>query len=379
MSFRIHQGDALTVLRTLSDESVHCVITSPPYWGLRDYGTASWEGGDPRCDHLMSTGTQGPTNHRANRTHTQRVPYKEECGRCGAVRLDQQLGLEATPELYVAAMVEVFREVRRVLRADGTLWLNMGDCYSGGRRGKDSNSTLEGSRQNQAESRRALGSRKTGLAEKQLVGMPWRLALALQADGWWLRQDIIWHKPAPMPESVRDRCTKAHEYVFLLSRSKRYHYDQDSIKEPASPNSYDRGKGVHPKAANVPAGWDTQPGNHRQLKGRYPRTKQNASFSLAVRHPVKRRNKRDVWTLDPMPTPEAHFATFPIELPELCLKAGCPEGGLVLDPFAGAGTTGLACLKNNRRFLGIELNADYIKIALQRARKYYPLLMEAIA
>jgi DNA modification methylase len=316
----IHCGDALTVLRTLESESVHCCITSPPYYGLRDYG----------CDG--------------------------------------QIGLERTPAEYIAKLVAVFAEVRRVLRADGTCWVNIGDSYTSGGRNSQVNDNI-GSRGPVPAGYRS--PQPPGLKPKDLIGIPWALAFALRDDGWWLRQDIIWHKPNPMPESVRDRCTKAHEYVFLLTKSARYFYQADAIAEGVTGNAHSRGNGVNPKA-KIPAGWDTGAGSHRELTGRY-RPKQNESWSAAVTETVDTRNRRSVWTLATQPTPEAHFATFPLELPELCMRAGCPEGGVVLDPFAGAGTTGLACVKNNRQFIGIELKPEYVAIAESRLQKRYPL------
>lgn len=374
--FEIMQGDVLDRLRELPDGSVNCCVTSPPYWGLRDYGTAKWDGGSPECDHQPTTGTQGPTGERADRQHTQKRIFGIECRKCGAVRIDKQIGLEATPELFVARIVEVFGEVRRVLAKDGTCWVNLGDSYanpsqSGGGDPTIGTRNLGGVRQ----PKMGIGH---GLKPKDLSGIPWRVAFALQADGWYLRQDIIWSKPNPMPESIKDRCTKAHEYIFLLTKSQRYFWDAEAMKEPVSGNAHARGSGVNPKA-RVPSGWDTTNSDHHQLTGRYPRSKQNESFSAAVSGLVAARNKRSVWTIPTMPTPDAHFATFPIEIPELCILAGCPKGGLVLDPFSGAATTGLACLKNNRRYLGIELNPEYIAISHRRARKHFPLLIGGVA
>jgi DNA modification methylase len=208
MSWEIRTGDCLDLLRSMPAESVHCCVTSPPYWGLRDYGTARWEGGDAECEHVRLKRGDHSTIDGGN--YQSREIYREACGKCGAVCVDGQLGLERTPEEYIAKMVEVFRELRRVLRNDGTLWLNIGDCYQGGNRG-------------------TFGD----LKPKDLVGIPWMLAFALRADGWWLRQDIIWSKPNPMPESVTDRCTKAHEYLFLLTKSARYYFNQ----EPSSSRS----------------------------------------------------------------------------------------------------------------------------------------------
>ena len=296
MTLALHLGDCLEVLRTLPDASVHCCVTSPPYWGLRDYGHAD------------------------------------------------QIGLESTPEQYVARMVEVFREVRRVLRDDGTLWLNIGDSYSnGGRTWRAPDAKHQG---------RAMDVRPDdGLKPKDLVGIPWRVAFALQSDGWYLRQDIIWHKPNPMPESVTDRCTKAHEYVFLLSKSARYCYDADAIKEA------DQGK----PAGNVD-GFKSRQGL--------------ASFHAVSGgpgsdgwEPGTGRNRRDVWTVASKPFHGAHFAVMPPALVEPCILAGCPKDGVVLDPFTGSGTVGAVALLAGRQFVGIELNPEYHAIAERRIRQ----------
>ncbi len=317
-SATLYIGHALDVLRSLPDESVQCVVTSPPYWGLRDYETPPVTFGD---------GWSG------------------------------QMGHEETPALYVVHMVEIFDEVRRVLRGDGTLWLNMGDSYcSDGR-----TSTNASDKATCSNTKRGIQGRSLtppGLKTKDMVGMPWRLALALQAAGWWLRDCIIWHKPSPMPEGVKDRTTKAHEYIFLLAKSATYTYDADAIKEPVSGNAHTRGKGVHPKA-KVPSGWDTGPGSHKEKTGRY-RPKQNESFSAAVSGLVEMRNKRSVWKIPSSPYPGSHFATFPPKLVEPCILAGCPEG-YVMDPFMGAGTTGMVALQLGRPVIGIELSQTYAR------------------
>jgi DNA modification methylase len=304
---KIYQGNALKVLKTFPDESIHCCVTSPPYWGLRDYG------------------------------------------------VEGQIGLESSPEEYVTKMVEVFREVKRVLRKDGTLWLNLGDSYaSGGMSNPSSKSTLGGGKDLGAAGYSITRKIPNGLKPKDLVGIPWMVAFALRADGWYLRQDIIWHKPNCMPESVKDRCTKAHEYIFLLSKSRKYYYDHEVIKEPVKEISIRRAE----------YGWNCD----------RPSTK-NASMNGEGIHTKKMgtrfvnpdgRNKRSVWTVTTKPFKEAHFATFPEKLIEPCILAGCPEGGIVLDPFMGSGTTAVVALKHNRNYIGIELNPEYIKIAEKR-------------
>ena len=304
---KIYNGNALDVLKTFPNESVDMVITSPPYWGLRDYG------------------------------------------------VEGQLGLESTPEEYVSKMVEVFREVKRVLRKDGTLWLNLGDSYCGtGNKGEYKDPKYLDGRNGQKV---ALNNKIKDLKSKDLIGIPWMVAFALRADGWYLRQDIIWHKPNPMPESVKDRCTKAHEYIFLLSKSRKYYYDHESIKEPAA---YDGRKDTLLKGSPkyekgvVPG----QVAHSMSAKG-HERWKKNERGEYV-------RNKRSVWAIPTKPFKEAHFATFPEKLIEPCILAGSPEGGIVLDPFMGSGTTAVVAKSLGRKYVGIELNPDYIKIAEKR-------------
>jgi DNA modification methylase len=296
-------GDVRTALSSIPDGSVQTCITSPPYWGLRDYGN------------------------------------------------DEQLGLESTPDEYVANMVAVFAEVWRVLADDGTLWLNLGDSYAGGGRGGQSK---EKRSENWQPTYSLHGHVPDGLKSKDLVGIPWRVAFALQSDGWWLRQDIIWHKPNPMPESVTDRCTKAHEYVFLLTKSARYYFDNDAIKEPSANlgttnirfggNKY--GDSDDPKHA-------TKSGNTYVDSGT--------------------RNKRTVWTINTKPFKGAHFAVMPEALVEPCILAGSKPDDLVLDPFAGSGTVGVVALRHGRNFVGTELNPDYAEIARQRIENDAPM------
>lgn len=275
---------------------VNTCVTSPPYFGLRDYGH------------------------------------------------DGQIGLEDTPDAYVARLVEVFREVRRVLRDDGTLWLNIGDSYAANR-SYQVEQTKGGPKHGaaQAVSGRPQRAMDYGLKPKDLIGIPWRVAFALQADGWYLRQDIIWHKPNAMPESVSDRCTKAHEYIFLLSKGPRYYFDTEAVKEDAvkgaAGSSFSKGK----TAAH-----------------------QLGRASEKERAEDGKRNRRSVWTVATKPFKGAHFATFPPDLIEPCVLAGCPVGGTVLDPFFGAGTTGLVAQKHGRDCIGIELNPDYVAIAKDR-------------
>ncbi|POR68321.1 DNA-methyltransferase [Pseudomonas syringae] len=386
---QLHQilvGDCIDMMRTLPDESVHTCVTSPPYYGLRDYG------------------------------------------------VDGQIGLEETPAEFIARLVDVFREVRRVLRADGTIWVNMGDSYATGGRGGGGSYMAERGDAAWKGKGSATGWRSApaGFKHKDLMGMPWRLAFALQDDGWYLRQDIIWHKPNPMPESTRDRCTKAHEYLFLLSKSRRYHYDSDAIREPANltgkgnANGYRGGAYVNGSTfdnaeggkrtssgntvpnngvgwghgtdkalrnrqrVTVPTGWDTSTGEgghgafHKdgaERKRRDSFKREDSKREQAIpgqskgthrpdrdesTHDTATRNKRSVWTVATHAFKEAHFATFPPDLIRPCILAGAPRGGVVLDPFGGAGTTSLVSMQEGRRSIICELNPEYA--ALARAR-----------
>ena len=347
MSVRILLGDCRERLRGLAAGSVQCVVTSPPYFGLRDYGH------------------------------------------------DGQIGLEATPEAFVAALVEVFREVRRVLRDDGTVWLNLGDSYNNNpstsemlrsEQGNGSGAFQIGDQKHTTARRRKANCAQplidAGIKKKDLIGIPWMVAFALRADGWFLRQDIIWAKPNPMPESVRDRCTKAHEYIFLLSKGPRYHYDAEAISEPRTQNedasTFRGGCYVGGEIDNATMGKRRTPGNKRH-KGAAAyeagddkhRTKEGllayaARERAADPSDIGTRNKRSVWTVGSEPFKEAHFATYPPALIEPCILAGCPAGGVVLDPFGGAGTTGLVADRLGRDAVLIELNPEYAEIARRR-------------
>ena len=302
--FRVIIGDCIEGMRSLPDQSVHTCVTSPPYFGLRDYGMAG------------------------------------------------QIGLEDTPDAFVSRLVDVFREVRRVLRDDGTLWVNLGDSYAGYHGNKNAlmptsatNGWTNGTNENSRGDKRP---QDIGLKQKDLLGIPWRVAFALQADGWYLRQDIIWHKPNPMPESVTDRCTKAHEYVFLLSKGPRYYFDAEAIKEPAV--TFGRqapAVSSGPKHAAV----------DRSLIGP-PRN--GDSYDRETR------NRRSVWTVATKPFKGAHFATFPPDLIEPCILAGCPVGGTVLDPFGGSGTTAGVAMRNGRNAILCELNPEYAALMPER-------------
>lgn len=362
----IHEGDCRTVLDALPERSVQTCVTSPPYWLMRDYATAIWKGGEPDCDH-QACPRQGKRGQRNDRRYTAAIPYRAQCGKCGATRRDHQIGLEDTIEQYVAEMVAVFRRVWRVLRDDGTLWLNLGDSYMANPKGSTGvRSTLTGSHGNQSFPCGVEKRRSGALKSKDLIGLPWRVAFALQEDGWYLRSDIIWAKPCPMPESVTDRPTRAHEYLFLLAKARRYYYDADAIREPLRPKTLttygiprEQPEGDGPPLVKS-ANWG------RGVQIRKPRLRGDGEPAGA--------NKRDVWTVASQPFTGAHFATFPPRLIEPCVLAGCPVGGTVLDPFAGAGTTGMVALRHGRNFIGIELRSAYAAMARERIRGDAPLL-----
>ena len=296
----IYCGDAADVLASWSDGCVDCCVTSPPYYGLRDYGA------------------------------------------------EGQIGLEPTPEEYITRLAGVFRQVRRVLKPSGTLWVNIGDCYSGSGKGawKNKSAQKEVYVPDPGDKVARIPKGWAGIKSKDLIGIPWMLAFALRADGWYLRQDIIWSKPNPMPESVTDRCCKSHEYIFLLSKSSRYYFDADAIKQPAKPSTLVR----------IAQDVDSQAGSARS-----PKT--NGRMKAVGGSRV---NKRSVWEIATTPFNGAHFAVYPEALIVDCIKAGCPEDGIVLDPFMGAGTTAMVAKKLNRHFVGAELNPANVELAYRR-------------
>ena len=341
----ILQGNVNDKLNEIESDSIQCVVTSPPYWGLRDYQTAEWEGEDEKCEHRVGRFEYKVSGKQKSNNGSAGHQAKNKCPKCGAIRKDDQLGLEETPEEYVENMVKVFREVKRVLKDDGTVWLNLGDSYASNQ--SDGDRVSKYSPKQKTNAGKLGGGQRVpeGLKTKDLVGIPWRVALALQADGWYLRQDIIWHKPNPMPESVRDRCTKSHEYIFLLSKSAKYFYDAESIREPIILNNN---------------------GSIRSPKFGKDRPKNPREMNEVIYDEIKGANKRSVWSIKTKPYKDAHFAVFPPKLPELCIKAGSSEGDVVLDPFFGSGTTGWVAQRLGRKWIGIELNPEYIKIAEKR-------------
>jgi len=290
-------GDCRETLKTI-DTKVQMCVTSPPYYGLRNYGDE-----------------------------------------------ENQIGMEQSPEEYIDQLVDVFRSVRDVLKDDGVLWLNIGDTYYNYRSdGNYPKQTVSRTKQDLPEFSPVRGNKLQGLKSKDLIGIPWMLAFALRADGWWLRQDIIWNKPNPMPESVKDRCTKSHEYIFLLSKSKQYYYDNEAIKEP------------------VKQDWGTRD----RTNGKYHNPGTGLAPHSGLSKSYDRKNKRSVWTVTNKPYKGAHFACFPPDLIEPCILAGSREGDIVLDPFMGSGTTAMVAKKHNRNYLGCELHEDYASLQTDR-------------
>jgi len=327
---KIHLMDALSGLKLLADESVNCCVTSPPYWNVRDYGT------------------------------------------------EGQIGLEEKPEIFIEKLVEVFREVKRVLKSDGSCWINIGDSYANGARHRTEAQvnghtfTITG-KKSQAAARIQKTKIVSGLKAKDLVGVPWMLAFALRADGWYLRQEIIWSKPNPMPESVTDRFTKSHEQIFLLTKSPQYYFDQEAILEPVSENTHARLSqdlikqiGSHRANGGAKHNGPMKAVSRKAATGTGLGIKNNPSFDAATSLPVTMRNKRSVWTVTTRGFSEAHFATFPEQLIVPCIKAGSRVKDTILDPFMGAGTTALVARSHNRNFIGFEINPEYRDIAEKR-------------
>lgn len=388
MIYRLIHADVMDGLRSLASESAQSIVTSPPYWGLRDYGIEQsvW-GGDPTHTHRfgaaetlsIDNSDKRRWNHSVNGRGETAPDEKKLVRKSGEVTRGAFcecgawigcLGLEPTPELFVEHIVTVFREARRVLKNDGTLWLNLGDSYAGSGKGGD-----YGNSPKQATSAGSIGvsakvnavtnhaARLAGHGDfkaKDLIGIPWMVAFALRADGWYLRSDIVWHKPNPMPESVTDRPTKSHEYLFLLAKSSKYLYDADAIAEPiAECTAKDR----------------VDTGRFRPERG-FPGAASSGSGRLGA---SETRNRRSVWTVPTSPFPEAHFATFPPDLIEPCILAGSRVGDTVLDPFNGAGTTGVVALSHQRDYAGIDRSAEYIEISRRRLEKVAPMFAQEIA
>ena len=374
MSVRIITGDCRDLMRSMDAESVDCIVTSPPYWGLRDYGTAFWQGGDSDCDHIFARtlGMRASTLQGGKANQPAESVYRA-CPKCSATRIDRQLGMEPTLGEHLATMVDVFETARRVLKPTGTLWLNYGDSYAAsvnGRSAADTKAIGDDDRTFRDKPMSTVGPIRPGnpdknggvsnrdglrvdcesrLKPKDLCMVPNRLAIALQEAGWWVRSEIIWAKPNPMPESVRDRPTSSHEKLWLLTKSERYFYDAEAIAEEA----------------NHPAGPGNMNGSRYVLAAQSdPMMRTKSGLTQIGPRPI--RNKRNVWTIPSQPFSEAHFATFPPALIEPCILAGCPKGGTVLDPFGGAGTTGMVADRLGRNAILIELNPVYAAMARDR-------------
>jgi DNA modification methylase len=354
---KVYWGDCRESLRQMKEEGiqVQTCVTSPPYYGLRDYGTGTWIGGDENCNHAgISLGNNRNFNYDKGAKANNPNISSGNCIKCGAIRQDLQIGLEETPQKFIDNLVEVFACVWDILADDGTLWVNLGDSYSSHKDCKSTSQTFaKGTAKEQASvmdkgKSRIRDSRMLkaeGFKNKDLMGMPWRLAFALQDFGWYLRQDIIWHKPNPMPESVKDRCTKSHEYIFLLSKNPQYYFDYLSIQEEAHTTDETNRDRDSTRLNNTPgrarmAGLKT---NHYEMK-----------------------NKRDVWTVSTKPYSGSHFAVFPTDLIEPCILAGSRVGDIVLDPFFGSGTTGQVSQQLGRKWIGCELNKDYESLQNER-------------
>ncbi len=451
------QGDVRDKIKELENYSIDCVVTSPPYWGLRDYGTAKWEGGDPTCSHSYGRNTRGGlTNFQKNNKGSfgdEAIKTGEHCKLCGAKRIDSQLGLEPTYQEHIKNIINVFQLLKPKLKDSATIWLNYGDCYATAKNGRDASNIVGDDR---TFRNKPFTTIQGQLKNKDLVMMPNRIAIALQDDGWWIRSEIIWHKPNPMPESIKDRPTSAHEKIWLITKSKKYYYDADAIREPLAASSLARlsqdiknqkgstranggmksngnMKAVRPyrvldadqrpefvetrdlpehnkireylslnrKNKNITIDeiekhFGNQAGHHWfEKNGSYPSkddwlklkkllgfdntydkqlTTINIKSGLKQNHPLGR-NKRNVWTITTKPFKAAHFATFPPDLIEPCIKAGCPEGGVVLDPFSGAGTTGIVAKKFNRKAILIELNPEYNVIAKERINQQFGMFV----
>ena len=354
MENKILQGNALTKLKELPEKSINMCMTSPPYWALRDYGTASWEGGDENCDHLPSniitTAKVGNTKDGIGRQ-----PFKDVCGKCGAKRVDKQLGLEPTFDQYISNLCDIFDGVKRVLRDDGTCWVNIGDTYWGSGAGTQYEPKTENAKEVYTipynSHKNTQRNKDSNYQSKCLCMIPQRFAIEMVNRGWILRNTIIWHKPNAMPSSVKDRFTVDFEYLFFFSKKRKYYFEQqlEEIKE-CSKERYKK--------------------PFKSLKGNFTSLQRGENITDTTMLTRQGRNKRTVWAITTKPYSESHFAVYPEELCETPIKAGCPVGGIVLDPFFGAGTTGLVALKQKKKFIGIELNKEYIEIATKRLKPF---------
>jgi DNA modification methylase len=351
---KVYFGDCRDSLRQMKEEGikVQTCVTSPPYYGLRDYGTGTWIGGDENCNHAgITLGNNRNFNYAKGSKANNPNISSGNCTKCNAIKQDYQIGNEQTPQEFIDNLVEVFACVWDVLADDGTLWVNLGDSYYNYRPGKGqalNKQSVSNTNQDLPQTCARRGNKLNEYKEKDLMGMPWRLAFALQDFGWTLRQDIIWHKPNPMPESMKDRCTKSHEYIFLLTKNSYYYFDNEAIKEEAHTTDDTNRDRDSSRLNNTPgrtrmAGLKT---NHYEMK-----------------------NKRSVWTVPTKPYKGAHFAVYPEELIEPCVMAGSKVGDIVLDPFFGSGTTGAVAQKLGRQYIGCELNQEYESLQKERLKQ----------
>lgn len=379
---KVYNMDCIEGLRTLPDNSVDCCVTSPPYYALRDYGTGHWEGGDPNCNHesaKIKTRFDYSISEKQKSSKGTDVPnHKKVCPTCGAIYIDCQIGLEDTPQAYIDRLTEVFTEVLRVLKPEGTLWLNIGDSYWGGgwrnaTFNEHSGNIQKGSKGTYCgDTMPACKGKQGDYKPKDLIGIPWMLAFSLRSAGWYLRQDIIWEKGNPMPESVTDRCTKSHEYIFLMSKSQRYYFDYEAIQEPATSSTKPRMFGAKQQNGTMrnDIGNTYKPRTKNCMEdGQKPNTMHLRREAGLPDEQYVVRNKRDVWSVNVKPDTVAHFATYPEELIRPCILAGCPKDGIVLDPFMGSGTTARVAMKLDRNYIGFELNPEYCKIINTKTRE----------
>ena len=351
---KVYFGDCRDSMRQMAKDGVkvQMCVTSPPYYGLRDYGTAEWIGGDSSCEHegLVISNNRNFIDE-GGRGSNKKAISSGDCLKCGATRKDLQIGNEQTPQEFIDNLVEVFACVWDILADNGTLWVNLGDSYA-----NNSSQASNNGRAGFGNPREKVVNRiGNGYKQKDLMGMPWRLAFALQDFGWYLRQDIIWHKPNPMPESVTDRCTKSHEYIFLLTKNQKYYFDSDAIKEQS----------INSEEEQIAKRNQKQ---HRANAQEHEAKFVQHNFSK-IEKTYEKRNKRDVWSVPVKPYSGAHFAVYPEELIEPCILAGSKAGDIVLDPFFGSGTTGSVAQKLGRKWVGCELNKEYETLQNQRLQQ----------
>lgn len=381
-------GDVRACLAAMPADSIDCVVTSPPYWGLRDYGTARWDGGDPSCDHRSPTMREGRNEKRpklarsaATNSYQLKLAHNSSCGKCGAVKVDEQIGLEMSLSEHLAVMVDVFGAVRRVLKPSGSLWINYGDCYATSPNGRSAAATKAAGNDDRTFRDKPFSTIGGVLKAKDLCMVPNRLAIALQESGWWVRSEIVWGKTNPMPDSSgRYRPSTAHEKIWLLTKTGKSFYNSEAVarrritsNDTKKPDNWNTAEGAHgsfhPNGREKGERIDKQRGHSRRHQGFNDRWDQMERADQVANGRLLRNYEPaelDVWPMAPHPFPESHFATFPPELAERCIKAGCPPGGTVLDPFGGAGTTAMVAVSLEHTATLIELNPEYCRLARAR-------------